>query len=120
MFCSECGKIIKEGSKFCKYCGGSQQSNESQSAISSFSISDYEIRRRQKNQSVMKIIVLAVIAVITVGLIGILGNYHECDWCHEKFVGTAYYDSWDVDSIMCEDCAMRYYSGFDYSRFQVQ
>lgn len=43
---------------------------------------------------------------------------HVCDFCGKKFTGTAYYDSYEPDSTLCEDCARQYYAPLPYKSFK--
>lgn len=121
MICSNCSREIKEGVKFCQYCGASQQSESDVSTISSFSLEDYPIEKSKQNssgKSKTKIIIVA--SAIVVVMLLLFGNIHTCERCNNTYMGAMYYDSWNPDETMCEDCAKHYYMGLDYTRFKVQ
>ncbi len=102
MFCYQCSKIIKDDSKFCQYCGAVQEVG----------------KKGQLSKGTMVSIVF--VAVVLVSIFYGLTNIHTCDWCDSTYLGSGYYDSWDPDEIMCEDCAKDYYRGMDYTRFKAQ
>ena len=123
MFCVECKKIIKEGSKYCKYCGASQESiiEEPESVIRRFSMDDYKNQAKRRRISGKFVgIFVGILCVFIVGVLYVMSNYHECDWCDRQYVGAAYYDAWSQKDTLCEDCAKQYYSGFDYTRYPIR
>lgn len=114
MFCSECSKIIKQGSKFCKYCGAVQQEAIFKDANE---IVKKDVKTYEKNRGLGSFVIAAACVV---GIVLLLSNIHKCDWCGKQYIGTSYYDAWDSEDTMCEDCAREYYMGIDYTRFRVK
>lgn len=110
-YCPGCGKEIQEDTKFCKYCGESNVTEDNISNNTSY------IRKKLTVQE--KVLNIAFGAAVIIGLYLVITNYHECDRCDKKYVGAAYYDAFDYD-IYCEDCAKDYYRGIDYTRFKVK
>lgn len=117
MFCFRCGKNVDEGVRFCKYCG--QELHKS-------NVENNEQQKMQGNERTdessghgLTVIAMALlIAIIGVGYAYV--NFHVCDRCDKKYVGDAYFDAWDSDFLMCEECAKAYYRGINYTQFKVQ
>lgn len=110
-YCPSCGKEIQEDTKFCKYCGESNDAEDNISNNTSYT--------RKKLTVQEKVLNIAFGVAVIIGLFLVITNYHECDRCDKKYVGAAYYNAFDYD-IYCEDCAKDYYRGTDYTRFKVK
>ncbi len=69
--------------------------------------------------SILWIIGALVIPIILV-VAFVNANSHKCGWCGKTFLGTAYYEAGgNENTILCEDCAKKYYEGVDYSLYTV-
>lgn len=65
--------------------------------------------------------ILMVIGLVVIALsLSCCGKRYTCMECGKK-TSEAYYD-WDVseDSVMCEDCAFKYWIPFDYKDYRVK
>lgn len=122
MFCCNCGKEIKEDMKFCKYCGALQKniSIKTNEKIVKNEVESNVAHTKKKLSGKGKYMILVFLVLAVVGGIVTIKNYHECNWCGEKYVGASYYDAWDNDITMCEDCAKQYYQGLNYTQFKIQ
>lgn len=65
-----------------------------------------------------RIMLIAVAAVLMCCLVG-CGSNGTCTSCGKTIHGSAYGDPFDSNVRMCEDCARKFYMGFDIDNFKI-
>ena len=122
MFCSMCGKEIKDNVKFCKYCGTPQQIFSEMSEENHENNNSTEIEGVNKKSGAGGVIAVVVIMaiIVTYVIVWFANNSRICDRCGNNIMGIAYYDALDYEEIMCEDCAKEYYAPFPYTGYKVR
>ena len=65
MFCPSCGKELKEGSMFCKYCGCKIKSRSNQNNISNVSTND-SVDSKDRNEKILIGVLIAAIAILAI------------------------------------------------------
>ena len=119
MICLNCNQSIKDGSFFCQYCGTRQQDSVISLTTEATKSNTEVAHHRGRRKKLGWLIIAAIVAILVIGII-LINNYHVCDWCDKKYIGAAYYEAWDYEEIMCEDCAKNYYRGLNYKSYKVQ
>lgn len=114
MFCMKCGTELEEGSKFCTACGASVKGISGVKAEREIPLEGSGTSRVGRKLPWGGIVFGAVI----IGVIILFANIHTCDWCHKTYVGAQYYDMWDINELMCKDCALEYYMGPGYKNYK--
>lgn len=66
----------------------------------------------------MKKLALVITVVLIVSLFAGCGVTSTCDKCDESFSGYGYWDGFDHDSVLCEDCAMKWFSPMPISSYK--
>jgi hypothetical protein len=64
MFCPSCGKELKDGSKFCKYCGYKITSNSNANAVPTNN--DTTANTKERNEKVLIGVLIAAIAILAI------------------------------------------------------
>lgn len=103
-FCTKCGKKLDEDERFCSNCGTPVMETEFKKYY------DGEKRKKVFFTAAGIIAVLLVLFLAT--------NRSTCDWCGKEFFGKGYYDIWDTDVTICEDCARDYYTLLPYKNYK--
>lgn len=72
----------------------------------------------KKKRNVITATLLGILLLIIVMFL-ILGR-KECEWCGNIYYGASYYDPYDEEDIMCEECAKEYFCGLPYEGYRVR
>ncbi len=113
MYCPKCWKENKETAKFCQYCGCKLNRTNLQTSLPNVD--------KEKDALRGGLFIFGIIAVIVL-IVGVLVARPplRCDYCGKTIWGHAYTEEYDNGTVMCEQCAKKYYMGFDYSAYQIR
>lgn len=63
-------------------------------------------------------LIIALMLLTFTATLTACGKKYTCDWCGKR-VSVAYYDPFDTDEVMCEDCAKQYFAPLPYSAYRI-
>lgn len=119
MFCTECGKRMREGAIFCPYCGIKQSvsipapKNTPDSTPKTKNPDPPVVKPTRPGSFISPILVVAVIAVV----LYFVSTAYDCDSCGLTQVGSSYYDV-DGGGKMCKECAEDYWAPFPVENYK--
>lgn len=117
MYCGYCGSQLEESAKFCHKCG---KKVEMEIECRTNSIKE---SRKENQTSVLIVTIITLAFTVLIIIIAYMQNMPQtrvCDWCGKSSRGDFYYDPYDPDSIMCENCARQYFMGLPFEDYKVR
>lgn len=117
MFCTECGKRMREGAIFCPYCGTKQGNSSSNPAANPKSADPGASHAPASRKSsplfaAGPIILIAVLALVFY----FVSTAYTCDVCEATYIGASYYDL--GNGTMCKECAQDYWAPFPVENYK--
>ena len=94
MFCSKCGMMIDDDSRFCSGCGAE--------------VVKKKIERKKIFGTTMKIVMMFLF-IGALCIIWIKSNTYVCSHCHEIYMGEKYCSKADESREFCNMCIEKYY-----------
>ena len=99
MFCSKCGVMIDDDSKFCNGCG-----------VKIVKKSRKTERQQISGEKIKNLkIVMLILLIGTLCVIWIKSNTYVCSHCHEIYMGEKYCSKADESREFCNMCIEKYY-----------
>lgn len=96
MFCSKCGMVIDDDSRFCSGCGAE--------------VVNKSWKKEWQHISVKKMkIIIMILLMGALGVIWIKYNTFVCTHCHEIYWGEKYCSKADESREFCNICIEKYY-----------
>lgn len=124
-YCSKCGVQLDENAQFCTACGAKTKQNTPKSSVAEPAPALVQSAERgsaakggKDSKKTIRFIGIAAILLI-VFLIVWMATGKTCDFCDKAYHGASYYDAFDPNIIMCEQCAKEYYAPLPYKQYRV-
>ena len=116
--CIFCGTYSEEDEPFCVNCGADLQRKIVRTPKKESSRGDEKDINSNRESDFSKYVPWLTLASGVILVIMLIANSHECDRCHETFIGDSYYATFGTYDSMCEDCAKEYYRGINYKNYK--
>lgn len=113
MFCKNCGKEIKNESKFCPYCGGKLHKDERKQQFA-----ESEIIQRMKSYTKRKEFWIVIVILIVVSIVGNLGGKRNTDKVVQKIQSFTRMEKTDDSYIFSSDSwSLKYVESNEFVEF---